>query len=117
MARYEATVHGTIDELKEYINRTKSNLGITISVEEETTGEVDGIKYYIAGLERYAALGQNRISLNISLLEYSEGVRVIATSLGGSQAAFFKINHWSEDNFLNDFVRVLESYEREITNR
>ena len=112
MARYEATVHGTIDELRKYLNKNKQNLGLTISTEEETTGEVDGIKYYIAGLERYAALGQNRVSLNISLLEYSEGVRVVATTLGGSQAAFIKINHWSEDNFLNDFISLLESYEK-----
>ena len=112
MARYEATVHGTIDELKAYIEKNKYNLGSTISYEEETTGEVDGIKYYAAGFERFAALGGNRVSLNITMMEYSEGIRVIAMSLGGSQAAFFKINHWSEDNFLNDFVRVLESYER-----
>lgn len=84
----------------------------TISVEEESEGIVDGIKYYVAGLERYAALGQNRVSLNITLLEYSEGVRVIATSIGGSQAAFLKINHWSEDNFLNDFVNLLNNYNR-----
>jgi hypothetical protein len=112
MARYEATVHGSIDELKQYIDHNKSRFGITLSTEEETEGEVDGIRYYAAGLERYAWLGQNRVSLNVVMLQYSEGVRVIATALGGSQAAFVKINHWSEDNFLNDFVSVLEEYER-----
>ena len=44
------------------------------------------------------------------LIEYSEGVKVIATASGGSQAAFFKINTWSEDNFLNDFVSIIETY-------
>ena len=112
MARYETTVHGTIDELKAYIDKNKKNLGITISTEEEVAGEVDGTKYYIAGLEKYAVLGQNRVSLNISMLEYSEGVRVIATSLGGSQAMFMKINHWSEEAFLDSFITMLEDYER-----
>ena len=112
MARYEATVPGNIDELRKYINRNKSSLGTTISTEEETAGEVDGINYYVAGLERYALLGENRVSLNLTLLEYSEGVRVIATSLGGSQAAFLKINHWSEDNFLNDFADLIKGYIR-----
>jgi hypothetical protein len=23
---------------------------------------------------------------------------------------FLKINHWSEDNFLNDFVSIIETY-------
>lgn len=112
MARYEATVPGSLDELRKYINSKKSNLGTTISTEEETEGEVDGVRYYVAGLERYAILGENRVSLNMTLLEYSDGVRVIATSLGGSQAAFFKINHWSEDNFLNDFISLLEGYKK-----
>lgn len=112
MARYEATVHGTIEELKGFIDKNKQRLGATISTEEETDGVVDEVKYYMVGFERYAYLGQNRVSLNISMLEYSEGVRVVATSLGGSQAAFFKINHWSEDNFLNDFVSLIEAYEK-----
>ena len=64
----------------------------------------------IGTYERYAVLGENRVSLNIVLLEISEGVRVIATSSGGSQAMFLKINHWSEDNFLNDFVSIIETY-------
>ena len=72
MARYEETVPGSIDELRKYINRNKSGLGTTISTEEETAGEVDGIKYYVAGLERYALLGENRVSLNDSIADYKE---------------------------------------------
>lgn len=111
MARYEATVHGTIEEVKEFINKNKPRLGMTIKTEEEIEGVVDEVKYYMAGFERYAYLGQNRVSLNVLMLEYSDGVRVVATSLGGSQAVFVKINHWSEDNFLNDFKSLLELYE------
>ena len=44
------------------------------------------------------------------LIEYSEGVKVIATASGGSQAAFFKINNWSEGNFLDAFVAVIKPY-------
>jgi len=112
MARYEATVPGNLGELRKYIDSKKSYLGATVSAEEETEGEVDGVRYYVAGLERFAALGGNRVGLNLTFLEYTGGVRVIATSLGGSQAAFLKINHWSEDNFLNDFVSLLEGYRK-----
>lgn len=45
-------------------------------------------------------------------MEYKDGVRVIATSLGGSQAVFMKVNHWSEDNFLQAFVNLLDAYEK-----
>lgn len=50
--------------------------------------------------------------LNVVVLETGEGVRVIATAAGGSQAAFVKIDHWSEDNFLNDFIKVIEAYKK-----
>jgi hypothetical protein len=112
MARYEATVHGNLKELKNYILKNRVRLGETITVEEESEGMVDGVGYYVAGLERYSVLGQSRVSLNLMMLEYSEGVRVVATSLGRSTAMFVKINHWGEDNFLSAFVTLLKEYER-----
>ena len=112
MAKYETTVHGTIEDVRNFIDANLSYLGETISIEEQTLGEAGGVKYYVAGLERYAFIGQNRVSLNMTMLEYKDGVRVIATSLGGSQAVFMKVNHWSEDNFLQAFVNLLDAYEK-----
>lgn len=112
MAKYTATVPGNIDKLKKYISHNGPNLGATITLEDEISGAADGVKYWVGTYERYAVLGENRVSLNIVLLEISEGVRVIATASGGSQAVFMKINHWSEDNFLNDFIKVIEAYEK-----
>ena len=112
MAKYVTTVKGSIAQLRKYIDRNKSQLGFTISTEDETEGTVEGINYYVAGYERYAYIGGNRVSLNVTMMEFSEGVRVIAISLGGSQGAFVKINHWSEDNFLNAFVSVIEDYKK-----
>ena len=110
MAKYTTTVGGSLNELVTYIKYNESRLGSTITLEEEITGTADSVKYWVGTYERYAVLGENRVSLNVMLIEYSEGVKVIATASGGSQAAFFKINHWSEDNFLNDFVSIIETY-------
>lgn len=112
MAKHVTTVPGTIDELKSFIEHNASSLGFTISLEEEISGSIDGVKYQVCTYERYAVLGENRVSLNITMLEYSEGVRVVATASGGSQAAFFKINTWSEGSFLDDFISVIEAYKR-----
>ena len=112
MAQYTTTVKGSIAELRRFIEHNKSQLGFTISTEDETEGTVEGIKYYVAGYERYAYIGGNRVSLNVTMMEFSEGVRVVAISLGGSQGAFVKINHWSEDNFLNAFVSIVEDYRK-----
>ena len=110
MAKYTITVGGSLNELVTYIKHNESRLGSTITLEEEITGTADSAKYWVGTYERYAVLGENRVSLNVMLIEYSEGVKVIATASGGSQAAFFKINTWSEDNFLNDFVSIIETY-------
>lgn len=116
MAHYETTVKGNIAELRDFINLKKSTLGITISTEDEVEGNVGDIKYYVAGYERFAYIGQNRVSLNVTMIESGEYVRVIATSLGGSQGVFMKINHWSEDNFLGAFTNIIEEYKKKAEN-
>ena len=110
MAKYTTTVGGSLNELVTYIKYNESRLGSTITLEEEITGTADSVKYWVGTYERYAVLGENRVSLNVMLIEYSEGVKVIATASGGSQAAFFKINTWSEGNFLDAFVAVIKPY-------
>ena len=110
MAKYTTTVGGSLNELVTYIKYNESRLGSTITLEEEITGTADSAKYWVGTYERYAVLGENRVSLNVMLIEYSEGVKVIATASGGSQAMFLKVNHWSEDNFLNGFVSIIETY-------
>ena len=116
MAKYTTTVGGSLNELVTYIKHNESRLGSTITLEEEITGTADSVKHWIGTYERYAVLGENRVSLNVMLIEYSEGVKVMATASGGSQAAFFKINNWSEDNFLNDFVSIIETYVKKTGN-
>ena len=110
MAKYTTTVGGTLNELVTYIKHNEPRLGSTITLEEEMTGTADSVNYWIGTFERYAVIGQNRVSLNVVLLEYSGGVKVIATASGGSQAAFVKINTWSEGNFLNAFADVINSF-------
>ena len=110
MAKYTTTVGGTLKELVTYIKHNEPRLGSTITLEEEITGTADSVKYWVGTFERYAVLGENRVSLNVMLMEYSEGVKVIATASGGSQAAFFKINTWSEGNFLDAFIELIRAY-------
>ena len=76
MAKYITTVPGSLEQLRKYIYHNGPNLGATLSLEEEISGTADGVKYLIGTYERYAVLGENRVSLNIVLLEISEGVRV-----------------------------------------
>ena len=110
MAKYTTNVGGSLSDLVTYLKHNESRLGSTITLEEEIAGTADSVNYWVGTYERYAVLGENRVSLNVMLIEYSEGVKVIATASGGSQAAFLKINTWSEGNFLDAFVAVIQAY-------
>ena len=117
MAIYETTIPGTLAEVKEYVDRRIPALGFSISVEDETQGNVDDTKYCVMGLERFGYISQNRVSLNLTMIEYSQGVRIIALSLGGSSGAILKINTWSESNFVDDFVSVIDEYKKTKENK
>ena len=110
MAKFTAIVPGTIDRFWKFLDRNTASLGTTATLEDVVTGSADGIKYKVCTYERYAVMGENRVSLNVVMLEYSEGVRIVATASGGSTGAFLKINHWSEDNFLSVFEDLVKAY-------
>ena len=110
MAKFTAVVPGTIDSFWKYLDRNTVKLGTTATLEDQVSGSADGVKYKVCTYERYAVMGENRVSLSVFMIEYSEGVRIVATASGGSTGAFIKINHWSEDNFLNDFEALVKAY-------
>jgi len=111
MAKYELTVKGTVRELKNYILRHEAMLGDTAEIVDESEGEMGGSRYWFANYERYAMLGENRVSMCIMLLGGEDSVRVVASASGGSQAVVVKINTISEENFLDAFMELMESYE------
>ncbi len=110
MAKFTAVVPGTIDSFWKYLDRNTVKLGTTATLEDQVSGSADGVKYKVCTYERYAVMGENRVSLSVFMIEYSEGVRIVATASGGSKGAFLKINHWSEDNFLSVFEDLVKAY-------
>ncbi len=51
------------------------------------------------------------LSLSITITEYQNHLHVTAISSGGSQAMFFKINTFGEDNFLDKLKEAIQNYE------
>lgn len=112
MAKIERILSGDFDNLKGYIKSELPKESTTFSFEEEFEGVSNGRKYWVAACERYAALGGNRTSLNITLLEEEDGNHIMATGTGGSQGVFIKINTWSEELFLDTLNLILNRYEQ-----
>lgn len=58
--------------------------------------------------ERFSHAGGNRVSMNVTLFQGSDGVIYLsAITAGGSQAVFFKINTWGEEAFLDKLREIL----------
>jgi hypothetical protein len=58
--------------------------------------------------ERYSMAGGNRLSLSVTLFQDATGsIDCSAITSGGSQAAFFKLNTWGEESFLDRFRAVI----------
>ena len=63
--------------------------------------------------ERYAFVGGNRSSLNVTFVGADGTVHLIATATGGSSARFIKINTWSESSFLDTLIFAANDYMRD----
>ena len=58
--------------------------------------------------ERYSYVGDNRVSLNVTLFQNGSGpIQLSAIAAGGSQAMLFKINTWGEEAFLDKLKELL----------
>lgn len=117
MAKVERFVKGDLDELREYVISGLSRLYVTFGVEDEFLGESNGHRYWLMAGEKYSAIGGNRMSINVTVIEEDDNNHVMATSTGASQGVFIKINTWSESELLKDFANILENWERKIGSR
>lgn len=108
MAKYEAYVAGGIDEVFEYINDAIVKGSSTISIEESSLVQVGETKIAIRAYERYSVLGQNRVSLHLTIASNEEETHVSIISTGASQGMLFKYNFFSEDRFLQTVIPAIE---------
>ncbi|HHX52945.1 MAG TPA: hypothetical protein GX703_05465 [Erysipelothrix sp.] len=110
MAKYETTLHGDLHSYIDFLENNLSRLGTSISLEESSVYRLGDVNVAIYVLERYSYFGSNRVSLNITLVEYQNSIKCTAITSGGSQAVFFKINTFGEEAFLDKFVDLINSY-------
>ena len=113
MALYEETITADLDELVPYIKNSLADQSTTFHLEDETEYAVDGVRVRVLCCERYAYSGSGRVAMTITLVESGGSVRVIGTAAGGSSGMFFKINDWSDNNFLNTLVWAVRSFVRD----
>ncbi|MBR4193986.1 MAG: hypothetical protein IKQ54_06625 [Oscillospiraceae bacterium] len=110
MAKLETTLTGSIDRWGDKIREGILQGSVSASLEDESAFEsADGqCQCRVLVFERYSMAGGNRLSLSVTLFQDATGnIDCSAISSGGSQAAFFKLNTWGEENFLDRFRAVI----------
>lgn len=108
MAKFECTVTGKFDEVLKKIESGIVNSGATASLEDGSDFFAGNSRCSIRVFERYSYLGNNRVSLNLTLFEAPGGpIYLSAITSGGSQAMFFKVNTLGEESFLDVLKKTL----------
>ncbi len=108
MAKLEKTVNGNFNQILRKIEEGILN-GSTSATLEESSNFISGdARCSVRVFERYSFSGKNRVSLNVTLFQNGdEPVRLSAITSGGSQAAFFKVNTFGEEAFLDKLKEIL----------
>ena len=108
MAKTETVVQGSFDEILNRIERGILQGSASASLEDKSDFVSGNCRCSVRVFERYSMIGSNRVSLNVTLFQGSDGqIRLSAITSGGSQALFFKINTFGEQAFLDKLDEVL----------
>ena len=108
MAKLERTLSGNFDQILARIEEGILHGSVSATLEDSSDFCEGGARCSVRVFERYSAMGNNRVSMNVTLFQSSdEAVHLSAITSGGSQAVFFKINTWGEEAFLEKLEELL----------
>lgn len=110
MAHYEKQLTGDVDALVAHLDQAILAGSVTAKVEDGSDHRIGDARMVVRVYERYSAFGGNRVSLSISILAVEQQLALSATTAGGSQAMFFKLNTVGEESFLDRAIEAIESF-------
>lgn len=108
MAKLEETRYEDFDRLLQRLEQGILEGSMSASLEDASDFRSGSARCSVRVFERYSYIGNNRVSLTLTLFQNGdEPVRLSAITAGGSQAIFFKINTWGEEAFLDKLREIL----------
>lgn len=108
MAKLEQTIHGNFDSTLIKITNGILEGSMSATLEESSDFRSGEARCSVRVFERYSYMGNNRVSLNVTLFQAGDGpIHLSAITSGGSQAMFFKVNTWGEEAFLDKLKEIL----------
>lgn len=110
MAKYERSFQGNFEEVLSFCEKTIMDGSITVTYENGSDFVFGNTKVATRVYERYSMLGENRVSMSLTIVENEDQIGVSAITSGRSRAVFFKINTWGEEGFLETLVQSLNEF-------
>ena len=107
MAKLERTLSGDFDSILRKIEEGVLGGSISATLEEGCDWRSENSRCSVRVFERYSYAGGNRVSMNVTLFQAGNAVRLCAITSGGSQALFFKMNTFGEEAFLDTLRELL----------
>lgn len=108
MAKIEKTVYENLDPLVDRIESGILESSMSATLEDGTDWTIDDVRCAVRVFERFSYIGNNRVSMNVTMIQKGNGpVYLSAITSGGSQAVFWKINTFGEEAFLEKLEEIL----------
>lgn len=108
MAKYEKVLSGDFDTVLSRIQDGIINGSATATLEDSSDFFSNGARCSVRVFERYSYMGNNRVSMSVTLFQSGdEGIHLSAITSGGSQAMLFKVNTFGEEAFLDKLIELL----------
>lgn len=107
MASLERTLTGSFDAILAALDSAVRQ-SVSATLEGSSDFNFSTGRCAVRVYERYSAIGNNRVSLSLTLLEADGEIRLSAITSGGSQAVFFKLNTLGEEAFLDSIRETVE---------
>lgn len=108
MAKYECRLTGDFDSVLTWLDRGILEGSVSASFEDGSDCMIGEVRCAVRVYERFSYVGNNRVSLNLTLVGKGEELFLSAITSGGSQAMFVKINTWGEEAFLDKLRELVE---------
>ena len=100
MAKLEKTLTGNFNTILQRIEDGVLNGSLSATLEESCDWIAANARCSVRVFERYSYFGGNRVSMNVTLFQTGNVIKLCAITSGGSQALFFKVNTLGEEAFL-----------------
>lgn len=108
MAKFTKTVSGKFDDILNRVERGVLGGSVSASLEDSWDIRDGNARCSVRVFERYSYMGNNRVSMSVTLFQDASGpIRLCAITSGGSQAMFFKLNTIGEETFLDTLKGII----------